>query len=67
MHSTVDTQRSREITSVPFHNPTEFLRTPMPLNDTMHLMRIVFSDYIEHHKSINMEAKDLEKLRRMKR
>ena len=29
--------KNREITSVPFHKPTEFLRTPMSLNDTMHL------------------------------
>ena len=66
MHATVETQRSREITSVPFHKPTEFLRTPMSLNDTMHLMRNVFCDYIEHHKSIYMEPRDLEKLRKIK-
>ena len=65
-HATVETQRSREITSVPFHKPTEFLRTPMSLNDTMHLMRNVFCDYIEHHKSIYMEPRDLAKLRRLK-
>lgn len=66
MHATVETKRSREITSVPFHKPTEFLRTPMSLNDTMHLMRNVFCDYIEHHKSIYMKPRDLEKLRRIK-
>ena len=49
------------------HKPTEFLRTPMSLNDTMHLMRNVFCDYIEHHKSIYMEPRDLEKLRRIKK
>ena len=67
MHATVETQRSREITSVPFHKPTEFLRTPMSLNDTMHLMRNVFCDYIEHHKSIYMDPGDLKKLRKMKK
>ena len=57
MHATVETQRSREITSVPFHKPTEILRTPMLLNDTMHLMRNVFCDYIDYYNNKRIKVK----------
>jgi len=39
----------------------------MSLNDTMHLMHNVICDYIEHHKSIYMEPKDLQKLGKIKK
>lgn len=42
MHATVKPQRSREITSFSFHKTIEFLRTPMSLNNTIHLKKMYF-------------------------
>ena len=35
----------------------------MSLNDIMHLMRNIFCDFIEHHKSFYMKVRDLKKIK----